>query len=96
MEYVTLKREIDDAKYGKLLDIIQTNPNVLASHFLIKQNRSVSYMTFFLKEIFDYFSLKTSDGMLVYKLRNIRNEVQMLTQRILTENEKANLGHPIK
>jgi hypothetical protein len=96
LEYVTLKREIDDVKYGKLLDIIQTNPNVLASHYLIKQNRSVSYMTFFLKEIFDYFSLKTSDGMLVYKLRNIQNEVQMLTQRILTENEKANLSDPIK
>lgn len=92
MEYVTLKKEIDDVKYSKLLEIIQNNPNVLASHFLMKQNRSVSYMTFFLKEIFDYFSLKTSDGMLVYKIRNIHDEINRLTQRILMENEKASLA----
>jgi hypothetical protein len=89
--YVTSKIVIDDEKYDKLLGIIQTHPNVLASHFLMKQNRSVSYMTFFLKEIFDYFSLKTSDGMLAFKIRNIHNEIYRLTHRILIENEKASM-----
>jgi hypothetical protein len=89
MDYVTSKKEINDLKYGKLLEIFQKNPNVLASHYLIKHNRSVSYMTFFLKEIFDYFSLKTSDGMLVYKLRNIQNLINKLAKKILAENEKS-------
>jgi hypothetical protein len=89
LEYVTSKKGINDEKYQKLLQIFQKNPNVLASHYLIKQNRSVSYMTFFLKEIFDYFSLKTSDGMLVYKLRNIQNVINKLTQKIMAENEKT-------
>lgn len=91
MDYIILKKNLDDVKYDKLYSIIEHNPNVLSSHYLIKLNRCVSYMTFFLKEIFDYNSMKTTDGMLVYKLRNIQKEISNLTQRILDENEKSKI-----
>jgi hypothetical protein len=92
MEHITLKSDLMDEKYEKMNSIVQQNPNVLSSHHLIRLNRCVSYMTFFLKEIYDYNSMKTTDGMLVYKLRNIQKEISDLTKRILDENEKSKIG----
>lgn len=90
MQHITLVRDLTDEKYEKMNSIVQQNPNVLSSHYLIRLNRCVSYMTFFLKEIYDFNSMKTMDGMLVYKLRNIQKEISDMTKRILNENQKSN------
>ena len=39
-------------------------------------------MTFIIKEAWDYFSLKTPDGLMVYKLRKIYNERNELIAKI--------------
>jgi len=90
LQHITLERDLTDEKYEKMNSIVQQNPNVLSSHYLIRLNRCVSYMTFFLKEIYDFNSMKTMDGMLVYKLRNIQKEISDMTKRILNENQKSN------
>lgn len=58
------------------------NPKILSSPDYIKLNRCVSYMIFIIKESWDYFSLKTSDGVFVGNLRKINNQKESLIAKI--------------
>lgn len=60
--------------------MIKDHPKLLSSPDLLKLNRCVSYMTFIIKEIYDYYSLKTSDGTLVFKLRKAKANIQKLKE----------------
>jgi hypothetical protein len=62
---------INDNQYSNMIELIQNNPKLLMSPELIKFNRSVSYMTFLLKEAFDYVTQKVGENILLYKLRRI-------------------------
>jgi hypothetical protein len=65
-----------------LSDIIKNNPKVLSSPDFIKLNRCVSYMTFIIKEAWEYFSQKTSDGVMIFNLRKINDEKNTLKDKI--------------
>lgn len=69
--------KIDDRKYTKMSNIIETNSKILTSMHMARLNRPISYLTFFVKEAYDYVKLQTSDGVFYYELRN-KNE--MLTK----------------
>jgi len=45
-------------------------------------SRSVSYMTFILKEVFDYLNMKTSDGTLIYMIRTARKTNPLIKEKI--------------
>jgi len=45
------------------------NPKIISSPDLLKLNKCVSFMTFIIKEIYEYVNSKFSDGTLVLKIR---------------------------
>jgi hypothetical protein len=49
---------------------------------LIISARYTSYMTFIIKEAWEYFSLRAPDGVMVYNLRKVNNEKQFLKDKI--------------
>jgi len=61
---------IDDERFNKVNDIIKEVPDLLSPSTLLAYNRNVSYLIFFLSELYNYFSFKTNDDVYYYKIRN--------------------------
>jgi hypothetical protein len=64
--------------YNALSDIFEKFPKVVNSTDLIKLSRTVSYMTFILKECCDYYMAKTSNNTPVYKIKMLNEEINTL------------------
>lgn len=47
-------------------------------------------MSFIIKEIYDYYSAKASDGFYIYKLRNLFQQTKILKIELEKENSKNN------
>lgn len=73
---------ITEDQYNKLISIQQKNPKILNSSDFLKLNRSVSYMTFIIKELFDYITAKTSDGLPIYQLKEASEKMDYLRNDI--------------
>ena len=84
MPYITGRSnfEMDETRFNNIDSIIKSNPKILSSPEMSKVNRAISYMTFFFKEIHEYFSLKTADGVYFFIIRNKLNELNRLKQEI--------------
>ena len=74
--------KIDDKKYTKMSNIIETNSKILTSMHMARLNRPISYLTFFVKEAYDYVKLQTSDGVYYYELRNKSEKLSTLKERV--------------
>ena len=61
---------INDTQFEMLNDILKEVPDLLSPSTLLAYNRNVSYLIFFLSELYNYFSFKTNDGVYYYKIRN--------------------------
>ena len=61
---------IDDERFIKVNEIIKEVPDLLSPSTLLEYNRNVSYLIFFLSELYNYFSFKTNDGIYYYQIRN--------------------------
>jgi hypothetical protein len=65
-----------------MIDLVINHPKVLVSSELLKLHRSVSYMTFILKEIYEYTIAKAQDGTPLYTLRNAKNDLITLNEKL--------------
>ncbi len=74
--------DISEEQYNSLVTIHHTNPKILNSSDFLKLNRSVSYMTFIIKELFDYCTAKTSDGIPIFKLKEAARKINDLKSDI--------------
>ena len=61
---------INDTQFNLVNDILKEVPDLLSPSTLLSYNRNVSYLIFFLSELFNYFSMKTNDDVFYYKIRN--------------------------
>jgi hypothetical protein len=69
-------------QFSKLIKIIENNKNILVSSNIIKINKTMSYVTFIMKEIYDYVNMKTSDGTLIMNLKKQKLELEKLKEKI--------------
>jgi hypothetical protein len=91
MNYIPKISEIEDHRCQSIFDILKINPKVLSATDYIKINRCVSYMTFMLKEKWEFFSLKTSDGVYIFKLRKILQEKNKLEEKLVILRNMKNM-----
>ncbi len=82
LNYITPNLKFSEKQYNNMRELIKENPNLLSPSDLLKMNRCLSYMSFFLKEIYDFCSGKLSDGTPAYKIRGMKNELNFLRERI--------------
>ena len=61
---------ITDNQFNMINDIIKEIPELLSPSTVLSYNRNVSYLTFFLNELYNYLTLKTKDDNYYYKIRN--------------------------
>ena len=61
---------VSDSQFNMINDIIKEIPELLSPSTLLAYNRNVSYLTFFLSELYNYLTLKTKDDIYYYKIRN--------------------------
>ena len=70
---------ISDEQFNLINNIVNEIPELLSPSTLLAYNRNVSYLTFFLSELYNYLTFKTNDDEYYYK---IRNEYFILNQYI--------------
>lgn len=73
---------ISQTQIEQLASLWKSQPNLFSSSEMLKLNRSVSYMTFIIKEIFTYVFITASDGTHVYTLRETLKESIALNEKI--------------
>ena len=61
---------INDERFNMINEILKEVPDLLSPSTLLAYNRNVSYLIFFLSELYNYFAFKTNDGVCYYQLRN--------------------------
>ena len=81
---------ISDIQFVKINEIVNEIPELLSPSTILAYNRNVSYLTFFLSELYNYLKLKTDDDIYYYKIRNDYFEMNQYINRI--NNLKANLS----
>ena len=78
---------ISDEQFNLINNIVNEIPELLSPSTLLAYNRNVSYLTFFLSELYNYLTFKTNDDVYYYK---IRNEYFTLNQYINKINKLKN------
>jgi hypothetical protein len=66
-----------DSQLQKIITHVQNHPKILSSSDYLKINRSISYMTFIMKEIYEYCTQKY-DGIYLNSLRRTKLDVKNL------------------
>lgn len=74
------KISFNEDQFEALNAIYNANQKVLNSSDFLKINRSVSYMTFIVKELFDYFMAKTSDGIPLFLLKEYKQRMSNMRE----------------
>lgn len=69
---------ISEEKYEEIIKFVEEHPEVINSTGLLRKNRSCSYISFLIKEIYDYFTIKANDGYPIFRLRNLYQEIKKL------------------
>jgi len=73
---------VDENQYETLIELIRTNPKILNSSDFLKLNRCVSYMTFVVRELVDFSTAKTTDGIPIFKLKLQKARMEELKDEI--------------
>ena len=61
---------ISDIQFNMINDIIRETPELLSPSTLLAYNRNVTYLIFFLSELYNYLMVKANDDIYYYKIRN--------------------------
>lgn len=79
---------INKEKFNKIEQIVNQERKILSSMQIIPINRTISYVTFFVKEAYEFTNLKTLDGVMFYELRLKNKELKKYKDQLnLIENE---------
>ena len=73
---------ISDAQLNEINQIIKEIPELLSPSTLLAYNRNVSYLTFFLSELYNYLTMKTNDDVYYYKIRNDLSKINEYINKI--------------
>ncbi len=71
---------ISDENFDLIHSFIKEFPDVIKSTDILRKNRACSYISFIVKEIYDYYSAKAYDGFYIYKIRNLYMETKKLSE----------------
>ena len=77
---------LTEEKYQKISGIIEKDKKVISSSDIIKINRTMSYLTLFIKDVYDFIDLKTLDNVFYYKLR-LKNNYKIFSHNFLNEKK---------
>lgn len=67
--------------------MIEENPKMLVPNDLLKINKSVSYMAFMLKEIYEFSMSKTADGTPIYLIKDAKVRLTALKEKLAKISE---------
>jgi hypothetical protein len=82
VNHISSNVEFEKERLDKIISLVKCCPKILSSSDCLKINRSVSYITFILREIYEYATAKTVDGVYVIQLRKAKNEINEMNTKI--------------
>ncbi len=69
-------------QYSRICEIVETNLNVLNPSYILKSHKPGSFLTFILKEIYEYINMRAPDGTLILDLKKQRQELRRIKDGI--------------
>lgn len=69
-------------QYEKMCTLIKENPKLYISNDLMKLNKAIAYLSFFLKDVFEYANSKGPDGTNITFVRNAIAEQTKLVEEM--------------
>ena len=69
-------------KFNKIEKIIKENPKILNNKEIVKINRPISYLTFYINEAYKYMNLKTKDDIYYYQVRHLNEQLNKYKENI--------------
>jgi len=73
---------LSNEQYNQIISIVKDDPNIIDPGKMFKSNKILSYMTFTIKEIYDFLTKKTSDGVLILYLRKQNYNLNKMKQKL--------------
>jgi len=70
--------------------IISNNKHVLNSTHYLKINKAVAYITFIIKEIYDFINIKVNKNVYLCEVKKLKNDIQNLTEKNKLIKSKIN------
>ncbi len=67
----------------KLIVLTEKYPKLFNTSELIKINRAMSYLSFVFKDIKEYVTKKTDDGVFYEEIRFVKRRIKLLKENIL-------------
>ncbi|MCQ2817889.1 MAG: hypothetical protein MJ252_11550 [archaeon] len=74
--------KMNKEKFQKIENLVKRSPKILSNIDMGKINRPISYMIFYLKEIFEFFNLKTEDGVYYFELKEKNETLKAIEAKI--------------
>lgn len=74
--------DFSNGQIESMIKLVEENPKLLVSSELLKLNKVVSYLSFILKEIYEYQTSKTPDGEYIYIIKEEKRNQMELLQKI--------------
>lgn len=71
-----------EAQLEKFGTILSQNPKLLCAHELVKISKPASFLSFIIKEIYDYANIKAQDGVSVSVLRKMKIKSEQYSAKI--------------
>lgn len=70
MDHIQFNLNLDRPQLDKVQAMVSSNPKLFATSEILKHNRTMSYLTFVLKDIKDFLLAKTDEGLYFEEVRN--------------------------
>ena len=70
---VVIKKSVKSDQFNKIREFINDNTSCLNYLTLIRLNKTIAYITFVLKEFYEFLQLKTEDGEFIITIKEIKS-----------------------
>jgi hypothetical protein len=72
---------LSNDQISKIISIVEKTENVLNPTYILKSCKVIAYVTFIIKEIYEYLTVKAHDGTPILYLRKHRNNLKKLKEK---------------
>lgn len=73
---------LDMLQIDRLSDVILKNPAIIDSDYLLKINKSASFLSYIIKELYEFVSRRAPNGVLIRDIQKRQNNLKIMKRSI--------------
>ena len=83
-------KNLKESQISSLINIVNSDENILNYETMLRFGKAAAYLTFFIKEVYEFWNVNSEDRQLIFQIRSKNLEVENL------KKEKDNLDCILK